>query len=218
MRMKRKTRRALAAFVVVLVLLLVGFFYLNVQVSRVLEGLSAARVESVAASAMNNAILDILGGADAQQALLSIYSAEQGVYLLTANSARLNVVAADCAQAAQQRIAELGEQGVSIPFGTLTGIPTLANMGPKITLKFTPAGAVRSSFSSEFRSAGINQTLHRITLKLSATLRVILPGQSYQLNVVAEATIAESVIVGQVPNTYVNVENEDQMLHLVPVE
>ncbi|MCL2672271.1 MAG: sporulation protein YunB [Clostridiales bacterium] len=216
--MKRKTRRALAAFVVVLVLLLVGFFYLNVQVSRVLEGLSAARVESVAASAMNNAILDILGGADAQQALLSIYSAEQGVYLLTANSARLNVVAADCAQAAQQRIAELGEQGVSIPFGTLTGIPTLANMGPKITLKFTPAGAVRSSFSSEFRSAGINQTLHRITLKLSATLRVILPGQSYQLNVVAEATIAESVIVGQVPNTYVNVENEDQMLHLVPVE
>lgn len=218
MKMKRKTKRAIAASLAVLILLLAGFLYLNVQVSRVLEGLSAARVESIAASAMNNAILEILGSEEAQQALLSIYSTELGVYLLTANSARLNVVAADCAQAAQKRIAELGEQGVSIPFGTLTGIPTLANLGPKITLKFTPAGAVRSTFSSELRSAGINQTLHRITLTLHATLRVILPGQSYQLNIVAEAPIAESVIVGQVPNTYVNVENEDQMLNLIPME
>lgn len=149
-------------------------------------------------------------------ALLNIYSNDNGVYLLQANSSRLNVVAANCADLAQERIMELGEQGISIPIGTISGVPLFSGIGPKITLKFTPAGAVQSSFESTFSSAGINQTLHRITLELHATIRIILPGQSHTVEVVAEAPIAENVIVGSVPDAYTNVANEEDLLNLVP--
>ena len=75
---------------------------------------------------------------------------------------------------------------------------------------------MKSSFESEFRSAGINQTLHRIKLCLTATVRVILPGHSQSLIVSAEAPIAENIIVGDVPQAYTNVANEEDLLNLVP--
>ena len=214
--MRKRRVKIIAIILVILTLFTVGFLYINVSLSPVLEGLSAARVEGLAAKVMNDSILEVLGSEEAQKALINIYSSERGVYLLMANSARLNVIAADCAASAQQRIMALGEQGIAIPVGTLSGIPTFAGVGPDIKLKFTPAGAVRSSFSSEFRSAGINQTLHRITLKLVATLRVILPGKSYSISVVAEAPIAESIIVGDVPNAYTNLGDSGWLTSLVP--
>ncbi|MDO4564390.1 MAG: sporulation protein YunB [Clostridia bacterium] len=214
--MKKRKKRLLLVILAILVLLVGSFIYINVNLRPVLKGLSSARVESVAAKAMNQAILDILSTDEAAKALLNIYSNDNGVYLLQANSSRLNVVAANCADLAQERIMALGEQGISIPIGTISGVPLFSGIGPKITLKFTPAGAVQSSFESTFTSAGINQTLHRITLELHANIRIILPGQSHTVTVVAVAPIAENVIVGAVPDAYTNVANEEDLLNLVP--
>ena len=214
--MKRKTR-FLTILLLAVALLAAMFVYININLRPVLFGLSSARVQSIAAKAMNDAILDILSGnGELYTSLVNVYETGGKVYLLQANSSRLNTLAADCANAAQERIAALGEQGISIPLGTLSGIPLLAGAGPHIRLQFTPAGAVRSSFQSEFRSAGINQTLHRVNLRLTATVRVILPGESHTLTVEAEAPIAENIIVGDVPNAYTNVANEEDLLNLIP--
>lgn len=212
--MKHKAR--LVVILLTAVALLAGtFVFINVNLRPVLVGLSSARVQSIAAKAMNDAILEILAD-DNYGTLVNVYETGGKVYLLQANSAKLNTLAADCANAAQDRITSLGEQGVSIPLGTLSGIPLLSGAGPKITLQFTPAGAVRSSFQSEFRSAGINQTLHRVKLCLMATVRVILPGESQTLTVEVEVPIAENIIVGDVPNAYTNVANEEDLLNLIP--
>lgn len=214
--MKRRKRFTVVLTAVLLVLVGV-FVFINLSLRSVLAGLSAARVQAVAARAMNDAILEILQQDEAGYgSLVNVYETNGKVYLLQANSSRLNTLAADCANAAQRRIAQLGEQGVSIPLGTLSGVPLFAGVGPKITLYFTPAGAVNSSFESEFRSAGINQTLHRVNLRLTATVRVILPGESHTLTVEAEAPVAENIIVGDVPDAYTNVANEEDLLNLVP--
>lgn len=192
------------------------FIFINANLRPVLEGLSGARVQSVAAKAMNNAILDVIAEGYTYDSLIHIRATDSKVYLLQADSARLNMLAADCANAAQERIMQLGEQGVSVPLGTISGIPLFAGKGPRVTMQFTPAGAVTSTFDSEFRSAGINQTLHRINIRLTSTVRVILPGQAHTLSVSAEAPVAESIIVGDVPSAYTNVANEEDLLNLVP--
>lgn len=216
--MLKRRRKRLAVTLLLLFTLGVGaLVFINANLRPVLAGLSAARVQSVAARAMNDAILEVLREEEAGYgALVNVYENNGKVYLLQANSAKLNTLSADCANAAQARIAALGEQGVSIPLGTLSGIPLLAGTGPRITLYFTPAGAVHASFESEFRSAGINQTLHRVNLRLTATVRVVLPGESLSLTVEAEAPVAENVIVGDVPGAYTNVANEEDLLNLVP--
>lgn len=211
-RFLRKTVLCLIAFGIVL-----GgvFIYVNRSLRPVMEGLSKARVESVAAAAMNDAILQILSAEDNPNDLVFVHENEGTVTYLQANSSKLNRLAADCAICAQEKIASLGEQGVSIPIGTVSGIPLLAGLGPNLTLKFTPAGAVRSSFSSHFSSAGINQTLHKITLTLKATVRIILPGDAYIVTVETQAPIAENILVGTVPSTYTDLMQAD-MLDLIP--
>lgn len=210
-------RRKWMLIVVAAAALLIGAFtYINANLRPVLLGLSSARVESAAAKAMNEAILEVLAASGGTNELIHVRATESRVFLLQADSAKLNMLAADCANAAQERIAALGEQGVSVPLGTISGIPLFAGRGPRVRMRFTPAGAVKSSFYSEFRSAGINQTLHRVNLQLTANVRVILPGTSHTVSVEVGAPIAESIIVGDVPNAYTNVANEEDLLNLVP--
>lgn len=213
--MKMKTRWLIAVSLVFL-LLITAFVFINENLRPVLVGLASARVQAVAAKAMNDAILDMVGDDYDYDSLVTVRATESKVYLLSANSVQLNRLGADCANAAQQRITDLGDQGLSVPLGTISGIPLLSGRGPKVVMRFTPAGAVKSSFGSEFISAGINQTLHRINLNLSATVRVILPGESHTLTVEVTAPIAENIIVGDVPNAYTNVANEEDLLNLVP--
>ena len=108
-----------------------GFLFINANLRPVLEGLSGARVQAVAAKAMNNAILDVIAEGYTYDTLIHVRTTESRVYLLQADSARLNMLAADCANAAQVRISEMGEQGVSIPLGTISGIPLFAGKGPR---------------------------------------------------------------------------------------
>ncbi len=214
--MHRRKRKALICLVTALLAAGAALWFVNASLRPVLEGLSSARVESAAARAMNEAILEVLGGTAAGE-LLSARESNQGhVSLLTADTGRLNLLAADCAAKAQTRITDLGEQGVSVPLGTLSGVPLLSGLGPRISFRFTPVGMVQSSFHSEFRSAGINQTLHRITLQLTGTVRIVLPGRACSVTVTAQAPVAENVIVGDVPEAYTNVANEEDLLNLVP--
>ena len=214
--MHRRKRKILTCLLLALLAAAGMLSYVNASLRPVLEGLASARVESAAARAMNEAILEVLGSASTGE-LLSAQAFNEGhVSLLTADAGKLNLLAADCAAAAQRRIQDLGEQGVSVPLGTLSGVPLLAGLGPRLSFRFTPVGMVQSSFHSEFRSAGINQTLHRITLQLTGTVRVVLPGRSYSVTVLTQAPVAENVIVGDVPEAYTNVANTDDLLNLIP--
>ncbi len=115
----RRFRKKAFVSISLLVLLLIGaFIYVNRSLRPVLEGLSKARVESIAAAAMNDAILQILSEESNTNDLVTVREENGSVYLLQANSSRLNTLAADCAICAQGKIAALGEQGVSIPIGS----------------------------------------------------------------------------------------------------
>ena len=214
--MGKRKRKALICLVLVLLAAGGMLWYVNASIRPVLEGLASARVESASARAMNEAILEVLS-TDAAGELLSAQASQEGhISLLTADAGKLNLLAADAAAAAQRRIQDLGEQGVSVALGTLSGIPLLSGLGPRLSFRFTPVGMVQSSFHSEFRSAGINQTLHRITLQLTGTVRLVLPGRSYTVTVMDLAPISENVIVGDVPDAYTHVADRDDLLNLIP--
>ena len=181
--MHRRKRKALAGLLLVLLAAAGALWYVNASLRPVLEGLASARVESAAARAMNEAILEVLSSASTGELLTARESNEGHISLLTADAGKLNLLAADCAAAAQKRIMDLGEQGVSVALGTLSGVPLLAGLGPRLSFRFTPVGMVQSAFHSEFRSAGINQTLHRITLELTGTVRIVLPGRACSVTV-----------------------------------
>jgi sporulation protein YunB len=131
---------------------------------------------------------------------------EGNIVMLKADTLKMNKIATDVALESQRELQKLGEVGIKIPLGYITRNNILSYYGPSITIKMQPIGHVETKYSSEFESAGINQTRHKIYVKVKTTVRVIIPLKSNDIEVTNEVPIAETIIVGKTPNTAVQLD------------
>ena len=92
---------------------------------------------------------------------------------------------------------------IHIPLGSLLDVDVLWAKGPSLKLHGMRVGTVSAEFESEFSQAGINQTLHRIWLEIRVPLTLILPGDEVETETESRLCVAETIIVGDVPDTYV---------------
>lgn len=95
---------------------------------------------------------------------------------------------------------------VSIPLGNLTGVSLLMGRGPGIPVQIIALTSSRVEFQNSIVTAGINQTKHQITLEVIVDIDILIPWASESTQVVTEVLIADTVIVGQVPESYVNLQ------------
>ena len=100
------------------------------------------------------------------------------------------------------RIDQVSARELSIPVGSLTGSVLLAGRGPRISVRMESVGSSSANFENAFTAAGINQTKHQIVLNIDVTVSILLPGFSTATTVSNAVTVAETVIVGSVPDTY----------------
>jgi sporulation protein YunB len=99
-----------------------------------------------------------------------------------------------------------GALTVKIPLGNLTGMSLLMGRGPGVPVKIIYLTSSRVDFKNEISSAGINQTKDQLNLEITVDVDILVPWRTVSSQVVTEVMIADTVIVGQVPDTYVNVE------------
>lgn len=121
------------------------------------------------------------------------------IIMLKADTSKLNTLAMEVAMESQEEIKDVGEVGVKIPIGYIAKNNIMAYWGPKIKIRMVPIGRVETSYSSTFESAGINQSRHKIYINLKTKLKVIMPFQSTETEVVHQIPISETIIVGEVP-------------------
>ena len=98
---------------------------------------------------------------------------------------------------------------IYIRMGSFTGSKILSGIGPSIPIKIASVGSVSTNLESEFTSTGINQTLHRIYLEVTCSVTILTPFKNIGKDVVNQVLLAESVIVGNVPDGYYNLEGID---------
>ncbi len=94
------------------------------------------------------------------------------------------------------------EMRFAIPIGNLIGGELMAGRGMPLTVSLLPLGDVSAEVHSEFKESGINQTLHRILIRFHITLAVIIGSDSTQIDCTEEICVAETVIIGKVPDAY----------------
>lgn len=128
--------------------------------------------------------------------------AEGRVTALKSNMAEFNRLQASISDDILQRMADVSTTDLSIPIGTLTGSPLLAGRGPCLHVRMQSVGTATARFDNQFSSAGINQTRHRILLDVDVHVSILLPGLTTYTKVSNEISVAETVIVGGVPETY----------------
>ena len=112
----------------------------------------------------------------------------------------INRVQSEIGLAVNKRLAETGKISERIPVGSLTGSYLLAGKGPALKIRVCPAGKADTEIKSELVSAGINQTRHRISAVITVKLTSSLPLYSFDSEVKYEFLLAETVIIGDVPD------------------
>lgn len=213
----RKKSGGMRWLILLVLLLTAAVIAMEQNLSQTMLDMAFARAYSMAVETINRAVKQAMGQGVAYEELIDAQIDAQGrVSMLRANTMRMNELASQTALLAERELGSAENQVVEIPLGAALGVSFLSGFGPRLEVQILPVGAVHTSFDTEFETAGINQTRHKIFLNLRATVSLIVPTGSQLVEVTSTVPIAESIIVGEVPESFVDVNNEEDMLNLIP--
>ena len=129
---------------------------------------------------------------------------EGRITALETDMAEFNRIQAQIVSDVLARMSEVSTTELAIPLGTLSGVTLLAGRGPSIRIRMQFVGSSTARFENEFTEAGINQTKHRIMLTVDVSVSILLPGVKAYTKVSNTFSVAETIIVGTVPDSYVH--------------
>ena len=180
------------------------FSVLDNRLRPVITAMAQYQCRVVSVLAMNEAVMEELNEVqDIEQALVEVDKAPDGtVSAIEINSVEVNRLKTRLTDAVANRLLSVPKQDVCIPLGTLLGWQIMAGRGPDIPLQVVPASFVQSTIVDTLETAGINQTQHRIFIRFTVEMSAILPGYSTSVTVENEVCIAQTLIVGKVPQFY----------------
>ncbi len=218
-RKKRKRRRRrtklLAAVFTLLGTGVLLFFYFQRNVTRVLISISEATMRASTTVAVNDAVYYTLSDELRYDDLVTVQRDQNGtITAVSANALKINKIARDTASISQSNLKNLSLNGIPIPLGALTGIEALAGLGPRIHFRIIPVSSVSCEFSCTFESVGINQTKHSIYLNVIADISIVMPSRTENFAVTTEILVGEFVLVGAVPDTYLQTDIFGEKLNL----
>ena len=212
-RRRRRLRRLLLAAL----LLSVALLLTERNFRPLVFALAQARSAAMATKVLSAAVDEALGDGVAYDDLMNVRMDERGqVALLSANTMRMNRLAQSAGAAAQRMLEQMSSERVTVPLGAALGMTIFAGSGPRIPVSIVPIGSIATDFATEFEACGINQTRHKVYLRVSASIRIVIPTGARTTQVSANMLVAESIIVGAVPESFVGYNLGEEELNMVP--
>ena len=182
----------------------------------VILSMSEAKVKQMAKSCISTAIINVFPNYTYEELVEVKYDNEGNITLIQANTAVINLMAREVAQTAKINLNQLSDQTIQVPIGAFTGSTVLASLGPDISLNVKPVGNVQCQFYSEFHQAGINQTRHRIYVEIQTEVVLVIPVKAKNISTNTQLLISENIIVGKVPDTYLNTQDYSEAIDFIP--
>lgn len=200
------------AFVSILILsILIGsFIYVDNSLRPTITVLAETKALELANRSINKAVAEVVKDDINYSDLINTKLDSQGkITLMQSNTIMMNKIASDVALLIQEELKQVKTTTSYIPIGTALKSPILAKYGPQLKVSIEPIGTVSVDFKTDFESSGINQTRHRIYLEAKTQVKVVIPLTTSTKEVKAQIPICETVIIGDVPNSYVNLPKEN---------
>lgn len=211
-RRKSGKARRLVRFGVVLIIIVGLALYFESRLSPVVERLANARVNYLAGKAINDAINGQISSAEINyNDLIRLEKDVNGhITALRTDMIKINQFKALIIGDVLDQVAGIEETELFIPLGNIINGEIFSGRGPKIPLVLVPLGTADAQFISVFKSVGINQSRHQIIVEVKVRISVLLPGFSSATEVSSQVSIAETIIVGNVPEAYTYLEDTGQ--------
>ena len=207
---RRFTLRGFA--LMLLIFLLAAAIYASAQMRPLIERMAVSRVSNAVNRIVSEAVNEaITSGKISYERMISFEKDTEGhITAVHSNMAAFNQLQAEILDIVLAKLEQVSARELSIPIGSLSGSPLLAGRGPRIRVRMESIGSSSAQFQNQFETAGINQTRHQIILEVDISVSVLLPGITTATKVSNAITVAETVIVGSVPETYTYFHTTDQ--------
>lgn len=211
-RVFRPHTKGIPSFVVpvlVAVLLCVCFFYyFSTELRPIIETVAVSRATNLISSEISGTVDDCISASGLQYSdFISMEKNANGdVTSLTGRPAESNRFKRQVIEEISSSLNEISAGELAIPIGNLTGNLLLSGLGPEIRVSVHTIGEITATYRSSFAAAGVNQTHHGIYLDITATVHLLIPGEIISVTVTDSICIAETIILGEVPNTYIQLE------------
>ena len=197
-----RRKRRFPKFLFILILIITAFFiFLEIRVRPVINGFAEVNAKSLATSAINRSVAEILEENEITcEDLENISYANSRITAINSNTVNVNKLKSAITLRIQKNLSDIKNREIHIPIGSLTGCELLHGRGFSIPVNISMSGNVNTDFISSFEQGGINQTVHTLSVKVSADISVRTPNGYTKTNTETSVLIGETVIIGEVPS------------------
>ncbi len=182
------------------------------KLTPIVRDMALASVKNAVTAAVNNSIAEKLynGELDYTDIVHLEKDSSGRVTALMTDMSRINILKADITKAIVDELISTRRSELSIPIGNILGGNLLSGRGPRIPVRIISVASCNTEFKNSFTSTGINQTRHRIIIEVDISLGILIPGEKTSASIATELTVAETVIVGDVPDSYTYFEGDEK--------
>lgn len=195
-------------FIIFIALFFVIILFMQGQLRPIIESITTNQARIMSVDTINSVVADELKKDGVSYSdLVTVQRNDSGeVLAITTNMIKMNELKAVIIQDVQSKLGGDSHKDVGVPIGTLLGSDFLHGRGPDIPLRLTLSGNINADFKSSFESAGINQTKHQIYLNIHTSVYSFIPGFATTTEVDTNFPVAETIIVGEVPQVVANLK------------
>ena len=202
--MVSKVSKLIRLIIILLVILIVGIILFRVRFYDAIRDLAQTQVINTTSDLINDAIDRHIEDGNIQYDRMIYFEKDLDgrITALKTNMSEVNRLKTNILNLINDEILALTTDDLGVPIGSLFLPEFLAGRGPEIPVQILSIRNSDASFNSHFTQAGINQTLQQINMQVSVDVTVLVLGQTNSFTVSSQVIVAETIIVGDVPNTY----------------
>lgn len=212
-RYRKRSKWPMVIIISLLILIFLIIYLFNIvenNLQPTIVQMAEAKANLIANEAIHKVLYDkVLANVNYSDLVHVHKDSQQRITMMQANTIKISRIVSQANLEIKESLRHLEDETFQIPLGSALNSQILANYGPRINVKIIPVGTVHISFHDEFEQAGINQVRHILSLDITSTVKIVVPLVTKEISVDNRIPIAETIIVGEVPQTYFGLSNNN---------
>ena len=214
----KKIRKNIIKIIIIMLVIILTLQIIFSYVEPIFQAMCEEKVKSLATIITNQQSTIVMNKYQYEDLYTIEKDSNGNIVIIKSNVAPINNMISELTENIQNEFDTIENPKVNIALGNLSGIYFLAGTGPEIAIEVAVTGTVDTEVKSQFIAQGINQTLHRVYVNFECNMQIVTPLKNYSKKITNQVIIAEHVIVGNIPNTYYNlegIENDMDTLNVI---
>lgn len=212
-----KTLAMVKIIIIAVVEIIVAKYIVN-AINPIVNRLCSNQAKSIATIISNEQASIVMEKYNYEDLAVILKDDNGKIQMVKLNIIPVNEIISEVTVAIQESFNNTENANFKIRLGSFTGMKLLSGRGPYVNIRLSTIGNIETELKSEFKTAGINQTLHQIYLEIKCNVCILTPFDSTTEEIKNQILIAESIIVGEIPSSYYNFNGVDSKDTLEIVE